>query len=165
MPRPQFDRISGSYPNQEEDQRFDDNDLPDLQSSHNPYGSDIGNADLNDGRLLDQDYSLGGGVTMRRPFDHGFPRKAPLRTNHYGKGPKDWKRGDEKIFEDVCEALMHDHLIDASEIEVEVREGIVYLRGSVNDRPTKKEAESCVEEVTGVQDVINELAIRPLDLL
>jgi hypothetical protein len=82
--------------------------------------------------------------------------------SHAGKGPKNYKRSDERIHEDVSEALMHAHHVDASEIEVDVKDGIVVLSGSVQDRKTKRAAEECVESCSGVQDVKNNLSIaRP----
>ncbi len=77
-----------------------------------------------------------------------------------GKGPKGYERSDERIFEDVCEALFHSPIVDASDIEVQVKEGNVYLRGTVGDRHDKREAEICIEHIGGVVDVMNELQIR-----
>lgn len=76
-----------------------------------------------------------------------------------GKGPKGYKRSDERIREDVCEALYLSPSVDASDIEVTVSEGRVYLKGSVDSRDTKREAESCVENLYGVEDVFNELRV------
>ncbi len=76
-------------------------------------------------------------------------------TNHSGRGPKGYKRMDENIYEDVCEVLSASRDIDASNIEVEVKDGCVYLRGSVDDRQTKRLAEEAIEYISGVQDVQN----------
>lgn len=77
-----------------------------------------------------------------------------------GKGPKDYKRSDARIYEDVCEALLNDRHVDASDIEVEVQAGLVTLRGTVENRIMKKEAESCIEDVSGVEDILNLLQIQ-----
>lgn len=77
-----------------------------------------------------------------------------------GKGPKDYKRSDARIYEDVCETLLNDRQVDASDIEVEVQSGLVTLRGSVDNRAMKKEAERCIEEVSGVEDILNLLKIQ-----
>jgi len=74
-----------------------------------------------------------------------------------GVGPKNYKRPDERIREDACEALTRHRDIDASEIEVEVKEGVVILKGSVDSRPTKRLAEQVCETVAGVKDVVNSL--------
>lgn len=79
--------------------------------------------------------------------------------SHAGRGPKNYRRSDERIHEDVSEALTHAHQIDASEIEVEVKEGIVTLSGSVSDKKTKRAAEECIENLSGVKDVKNNLSV------
>ena len=80
-----------------------------------------------------------------------------------GKGPKGYRRKDAHIHEDVCEALTREPYVDAREIEVEVKEGILTLRGNVPDRPTKRRAQACVEDISGVEDVVNELKIVPVN--
>jgi osmotically-inducible protein OsmY len=76
-----------------------------------------------------------------------------------GKGPKGYQRSDERIHEEVCEALYLDDRIDASGITVEVDNGIVFLRGDVRERRVKKMAERCIENLPGVEDVQNELRL------
>ncbi|HEY4320288.1 MAG TPA: BON domain-containing protein [Gemmatimonadales bacterium] len=78
---------------------------------------------------------------------------------HAGKGPKGYQRSDERIREDVSEELARHGDIDASEIEVKVTGGDVTLSGTVEDRDTKRRAEACVENVSGVKDVQNNLKI------
>lgn len=90
----------------------------------------------------------------RRPEDWA------MRGPYTGRGPKAYKRPDERIYEDVCERLMDNGEIDASNIEVEVRDGIVTLRGYVNDRQSKYAAEDSSESAFGVKDVRNELRIE-----
>lgn len=80
--------------------------------------------------------------------------------NFFGKGPKGFKRSDERIKEDVCEALYHDRSVDASEIEVSVKDCEVTLSGTVSERRMKRLAEDCAESVTGVSDVRNELRFQ-----
>jgi hypothetical protein len=78
-----------------------------------------------------------------------------------GKGPKNYVRSDERIREDVCEHLSYHPYIDASDIEVMVREGEVTLTGSVDGRMVKRAAEECCDHVRGVKDVHNHLRVRP----
>lgn len=54
---------------------------------------------------------------------------------------------------------MADPEIDASEIEVHVREGTVTLTGTVEDRRSKRMAEDAVEDLAGVKDVQNQLQV------
>jgi hypothetical protein len=78
----------------------------------------------------------------------------------FGKGPKGWKRSDERIKEEVSEALYRDYHVDASEIEVEVKDGVVTLSGTVDSRQAKRSAEECIENLTGVSDVHNRIRIQ-----
>lgn len=82
------------------------------------------------------------------------------RANYAGRGPKGYQRSDERIKEEVSEALARHPDIDASEIEIEVAQGLVTLRGSVDDRRTKRMAEDTIESLSGVRDVRNELTIN-----
>jgi hypothetical protein len=77
-----------------------------------------------------------------------------------GKGPKNYSRPDESIREDASEALMVSIEIDASEIEVEVQDGIVVLKGSVPDRLMKHHCEWVIEGIAGVKDIKNELRVE-----
>lgn len=81
------------------------------------------------------------------------------RSRFFGRGPKNYARSDERIREDVSEALYRDGDVDASEIEVEVKAGEVTLNGTVEDRQMKRQAEECIWEVTGVKDVTNLLRV------
>jgi hypothetical protein len=85
------------------------------------------------------------------------------QTSHRGKGPKNFKRSDERILEDVCEMLEDDERIDASQIEVHVARGIVSLMGPVESRFMKKFIENEVDRCRGVSDVKNELEISDLN--
>ena len=80
---------------------------------------------------------------------------------HFGRGPKGYRRSDERIREDVNEALFRDENVDATEIEVEVRESEVTLSGTVDSREAKRLAEDCVWNVSGVQNVTNTIRVEP----
>lgn len=86
------------------------------------------------------------------------PRSEASSESHFGKGPKGYQRSDERIHEDVCEALMRDFDLDASDIDVVVEKGIVTLKGEVDSRQEKKLAEHVAENVRGVRDVYNHLS-------
>jgi osmotically-inducible protein OsmY len=77
-----------------------------------------------------------------------------------GKGPKGYKRSDEKLIEEVSERLERHGHIDASNIEVECSGGVIRLKGSVDGRAAKRTAEETAENVYGVQDVMNELKVQ-----
>jgi osmotically-inducible protein OsmY len=77
-----------------------------------------------------------------------------------GKGPKGYQRSDERIREEIADNLMRHPQIDASEIEIEVREGMVTLKGTVDDRQVKYMLEDEVEGVLGVKDVTNQVRVQ-----
>lgn len=80
-------------------------------------------------------------------------------NTHSGKGPKNYARSDERIREDVCECLTYHPNVDASEIDVVVKDGEVTLTGTVTDRQSKRVAEDITEGVRGVRDVHNQLRV------
>jgi hypothetical protein len=91
----------------------------------------------------------------------GFGSEREIRRDRfYGRGPKGWKRSDERIQDEVSEMLARNPDVDASDVEVLVENGEVTLRGVVEDRGQKRHAEDIVEDIFGVEDVHNELKIR-----
>jgi hypothetical protein len=76
-----------------------------------------------------------------------------------GRGPKGYRRSDDRIREDVCERLTEHPDIDASDVEIRVVNAEVVLLGNVEDRHQKRMAEDVAESVSGVQDVRNDLKI------
>jgi osmotically-inducible protein OsmY len=77
--------------------------------------------------------------------------------NLRGRGPKGFELLDEKIYENVCEKLTRESYLDASDIEVHVYNGCVFLKGCVDSRRSKRLAELIIEDLPGVNDVINQL--------
>lgn len=82
------------------------------------------------------------------------------RTTHRGKGPKDYRRSDDRIREDVSDKLADDDRVDASEIEVKVSNAEVTLTGTVDSREAKRRAEDVAEQVSGVQHVQNNIRVN-----
>lgn len=82
------------------------------------------------------------------------------RGPHTGHGPAGYQRSEERIFEDVCDRLTAHGWVDASDVEVDVGNGVVTLRGQVSSRREKRLAEDSAASVRGVQDVQNRLTIR-----
>ena len=76
-----------------------------------------------------------------------------------GRGPTGYRRNDQRVREDVCDRLTDDRHIDAGEIEVEVAEGEVTLRGTVPERIMRRRAELVAERVGGVVFVQNDLRV------
>jgi osmotically-inducible protein OsmY len=79
--------------------------------------------------------------------------------NYAGRGPKNYRRSDERVREEICDRLTDDSRIDASDIEVTVNNGQVSLSGSVNSREEKRKAEDLIEAIPGVHDVHNNLRV------
>ncbi|HET7179806.1 MAG TPA: BON domain-containing protein [Chryseosolibacter sp.] len=117
-----------------------------------------------------------------RDFEPGFGRSGPGTTewhtvdsyrpvandylqaldgSHRGKGPKNYKRSDERIREIVCDRLCEHPGLDASAIEVEVRDSDVILLGEVKTKSDKRLAEGLAESVSGVANVENRIHLAP----
>ncbi len=80
--------------------------------------------------------------------------------DHRGRGPSNYTRSDERIQEDANEQLTRDWRVDASNITVKVEGGEVTLEGHVPSRDAKRRAEDCVEDVSGVKHVQNNLRVH-----
>jgi hypothetical protein len=78
---------------------------------------------------------------------------------HRGRGPKGYKRSDERLKEDISERLMQDYQIDAGEVSVEVQSGKVTLDGTVPARHMKHMIEDLVDGCPGVQDIDNRVRV------
>lgn len=81
------------------------------------------------------------------------------RGQHRGRGPRGYRRSDERIKEDVCQCLTDDQHIDATNIDVAVNDREVVLSGTVSSRMQKRHAEDLIERLPGVRDVINGLRV------
>lgn len=79
--------------------------------------------------------------------------------DHRGRGPADYTRSDERIREDANDRLTEDSRVDARNITVAVEGGEVTLSGTVANRDAKRRAEDCVEAVSGVKHVQNNLRV------
>ncbi len=126
-----------------------DYDLNERNRASGNYG--FGNSDY------DSSY-FGTGRAFSSTRDQDFRNES--RMGHAGKGPKGYKRSDDRIKEEVSESLERHPHIDASEIEVDVKDGIITLRGHVEDRRQKRLAEDTIEHLQGVKDVRNELTVN-----
>jgi hypothetical protein len=69
------------------------------------------------------------------------------------RGPLNYQRSDQRIYEDVCDRLSEDDELDVSNVEVKVDKGEVTITGHVESRGMKRRLEDVVERVSGVKDV------------
>jgi hypothetical protein len=85
------------------------------------------------------------------------------RGRFAGRGAKGYRRPDERLAAEVCDRLAADPALDANDMTVAVKDGQVTVAGSVADRQMKRDAESCIESVSGVRQVHNRLRIEPAE--
>jgi len=85
------------------------------------------------------------------------------RAHRRGRGPKGYRRSDERIKEDVNDRLSDDYYIDASDVEVAVENSEVTLTGTVKSRTDKRRIEDIAESVSGVTNVENRLRVKQYD--
>ena len=78
---------------------------------------------------------------------------------HRGRGPKSYRRSDERIREDINDRLTDHAYLDASNIDVSVKDGEATLSGSVDNRRAKRIAEDLADNVSGVTHVQNNLRV------
>ncbi len=158
---------------------------------YSPQGYGQDRAELDYGRSREQDWERSSGYgegQSRRKFDQNygagqqgyrtqrdwgwdnFGQQGNMNSGRnypsgefVGKGPKGYKRSDERIKEDLSEQLTQHGQIDASEIEVHVQDGMVTLTGTVNNRQAKRLAEDLAESLSGVQDVNNQIRVMRED--
>jgi osmotically-inducible protein OsmY len=103
----------------------------------------------------DQGYGQNRGQSDWRTEDTRYP----LAERHRGRGPRGYTRPDDRIFEHVCELLTDAPQIDASNLEVKVKDGEVTLAGVVSSRAEKRLAEDLADSIRGVRDVQNRLRV------
>ncbi len=165
-------------------QRFGGGSHDEYGSSRNEYGGSGGNPFLGDhpltraGSTYDSGYFGHGGIP-KTPWRGGEDRerdelvygsgnpneREPGRREDRqygefrGRGPRGYRRSDERIKEDVCQCLTDDSHIDASNIDVTVNDREVVLSGTVETRYEKRHAEDLIERIPGVRDVINSLRV------
>ncbi|CAO3440405.1 hypothetical protein [Azospirillum endophyticum] len=94
----------------------------------------------------------------RHPWSEEFVKMSP-EARYRGVGPRNYRRSDERILEDINERLTDDHHIDASDIGVTLEGGEVTLSGTVADRTARRRAEDIAESVSGVGHVQNDLRV------
>jgi osmotically-inducible protein OsmY len=77
-----------------------------------------------------------------------------------GRGPRNYRRSDERVREELCDRLTDNEWLDASDVEVNVVAGEAILTGTVDSRYAKRLAETIAESVSGVTNVQNSLRVH-----
>lgn len=80
--------------------------------------------------------------------------KAERNRDHRGKGPRNYRRSDERILEDIIDRVSANG-IDASDVDISIDEGEVTLTGNIAARRFRRLLVDLVEEVPGVRHVDN----------
>lgn len=131
------------------------------------------------GTLYDADFrpphGRGGGVRDDIGAGEGAPwgEESLSGPARYGLGPyyrrlQKRRRPDDEVKSDVEEALFYDTWVDAEALTVEVRDGVVTLRGELPDHDELRFATDDAWDVDGVRGVrcevrINTAKRKPLD--
>jgi osmotically-inducible protein OsmY len=91
---------------------------------------------------------------------YGSGQYGQTRQDRIVRPPRNYKRSDDRIREDVCEAIMRAQDVDAGDVEVQVSGTEVTLTGVVEDRHDKRRIEDIAHDVTGVSEVNNQLRTK-----
>ncbi|HLU07300.1 MAG TPA: BON domain-containing protein [Woeseiaceae bacterium] len=111
------------------------------------------------------DYRQQGGQQSGSQSGYGQPEGGPGHGNrrfdedYSGRGPRNYSRSDERIKEDICDELSSDRQCNAEDIEIEVKDGMVTLSGTVPSRKMKHRAEDIADAARGVKDVDNRIRV------
>ncbi len=154
---------SGGYPYGLDERRGGRARLDGLRGMRNSgydFESDDQRSDAGYRSDRDRGWMERAGDEVRAWFGDDDAERRRRQDRHRGLGPKGYTRSDERIREDVCDRLSDDWRIDASDIEVQVNDGEVTLSGTVSDRLLKRRAEDVAEDISGVQNVQNNLRVQ-----
>ncbi len=108
-----------------------------------------------------------GEVQLKIPIDEVGAAWGPFNRAHQGEGgpytgygPRNYRRSDDRIRDDISDRMWSDGELDAGGITIGVDEGVVTLDGTVDSRWAKRRADDIAWSVPGVIDVVDNL--RPL---
>mgnify|MGYP000923716677 CR=1 FL=1 len=68
---------------------------------------------------------------------------------------------DDQIYDQVIRRLANDPDVKGGAFEVDVKEGIVTIKGVVEKEKFKEKAEKLAKKVKGVKGVVNQLVVKP----
>lgn len=94
----------------------------------------------------------------KKYFD--YSGTTPRLGRNKGHDPRGYCRSDARITEDINDQLMIANDVDATDIDVKAKDGIVTLSGTVETRAEKRIAEAIADSTPGVLDVTSHLRIR-----
>ncbi len=88
-----------------------------------------------------------------------WAKRAPQHRT-FGKCPRNYRRSEARICEDISEHIMREPSIDASDVEIDVHGQEVTLEGSVPDHWMKRCIEELAQDALTVDHVENRLRVR-----
>ncbi len=108
------------------------------------------------GRAHGQVYGVSGASSSQDYWRRAL-RRQPVAPEgpHRGHGPKGYARTDARLHEAICDRLTDDPDIDARNITVSVKDGVVTLEGRVDNRLSKHIIEDLVDDCGGVKGIRN----------
>jgi sporulation protein YlmC with PRC-barrel domain len=130
------------------------------QQSPRGFRSSVYNPRLIDRGSERDDYGDYESYRNREYPRHGYGYGYSGSSWHRGRGPRGYRRSDERIREDINDRLSDRPDLDASNVEVAVSNCEVVLTGTVNSRRDKRLAEDIAENVSGVQNIENRLRVN-----
>lgn len=140
---------------------YDDNEMV-TQRGYGPEESQYGSPLLSWGEARPTIWGSHENYDIPPGYGESIPGASIINENpgFRGIGPKNYTRPDFRIQEDVCECLTDHSHIDASDVHVEVKNGVVTLTGSVRDSWMKLQAEDLVDRISGVREVRNDIKVE-----
>ncbi len=93
-------------------------------------------------------------------YTYSYPYGGSNYGHYAGYGPSGYTRPDDRIKDDINDRLTWNGQLDASDINVDVNDGVVTLTGMVDSRRDKRLPEDIADSVSGVWDVNNQLGVR-----
>jgi len=70
---------------------------------------------------------------------------------------------DDSIYDNVRRKLASDPVVKGGALQVDVKAGVVTLRGTVDEQKQKERAGKMAKKITGVKSVVNELTVAQKD--
>jgi len=101
---------------------------------------------------------------LDEPYTYDYWEYWNMPGEFTGVGPANYHRSDERILEDISERLTQHGQIDASNIEINVKDGEVTLKGTVPSRFMKRMAEYTIEDISGVKDITNMIKVQAAEM-
>ncbi|MGI8989335.1 MAG: BON domain-containing protein [Bryobacteraceae bacterium] len=67
---------------------------------------------------------------------------------------------DDLIYDNVKRKLAIDQVVKGGALDIDVKQGVVTLKGKVEYEKQKKKAEKLARKVSGVKSVVNEIQVK-----